>query len=338
MPKSGFRAEVDPDRFLAVLKRQRFRAHPSRRDEWLSETCLICGTGRTWRVMANIRTGYVNCYGCGRGWRSPFRWFAESHGVSIEEAVQEIGAEGAQSLEAAFQVVAAEIAAEQHGLRYQCPPLDGIWWWDGATTDWPEAWIADAFSAAVRRGFTAAQLAAKRIGFATSGRFVGRVIMPVFFKGLLVWFQGWDWTKTREVKYDSPVALPDTIGRRHVLAQWDLYSTAETLVLAEGLFNTWTAELAGFPAVASMGKSLSPEQRTLLLAAPARQIIIAFDADALKKTTQPLARELTGLGKTALIVRYPDDRDLNDHGVDGTRRLILAASPLDWFFDGPSIP
>ncbi len=336
MPANSTRAEVDPEKMRRWLRQHGFRKHGSRKYEYLSPHCPFCGDGRDWRVMVNEITGYFHCWGCGTGRKNTFRWISEAEDISIAEAVALVGRDGAADIDAVFAEAVAEVHAEAPLLRSMVPDTTGVYWWSGEAL--PAPWCHDALAATVARGFSVEFLLGKRIGFGLHGRYVGRVVLPVFFGGVMVWLQAWDWTRTDSIKYHSPSTVPGIVGRRQVLFQWDHCQRANVIVLAEGIFNAWTAELAGYASIASFGKSLSPEQFALLLPfvrAP-RRLIVAFDADARRQAVR-LYYHVLRFGGAASIVKYVDDRDMNALGVQATAAMLASAGAPDWLDDAPDI-
>ncbi len=325
--------KVDPDRMREWLLEHGFKPHPSRRDEYITSECPECGSGKAWRVMVSIRTGMLNCHGCGHGRRNVYRWTAEWDGVTMTETLEALSSERAPNVDDLWREVKEEIKHEQHGLKIVAPDVGRVHWLDQSGS-LPESWMADALTATMKRGFSFEWLLSKSIGFGRSGRYVNRVIIPVFFNQQFVWLQAWDWTKTSDIKYHSPTRVDGVLGRAQILYQWDGYCKSDVIVVAEGVFNAWSAELAGYPTTASFGKGMSVEQFSLLLDAPARAVIFAYDNDALARATA-LALDLVRFQKQAWIVKYADDQDLNDHlevsGVDAVRGILSAARPPDPF-------
>lgn len=327
------RAKLSKDRLESWLTENDFTEHTSRPDEWCRSWCSECGEGKDWRLMVNSRTGWVNCYGCGQGWKNVFRWVAREAGVSLSEAVQLVGDDGTVDVELVWRDVQAEVAQEQAALRIEPPDVHALWW-DGSNPTVP--WMAQALAATEQRGFTREFLLAKRIGFGLSGRWTMRVVLPVFHQGHFVWAQAWDWTRQSTIKYQSPPHVEGVVGRRQILYQHDLYAaSAGPLVVTEGVFNAWSCEQVGYPAEASFGKALTEEQLLLLAASIPSPIILALDGDA-RRQAAAAARELISLGKPALLPSYPDDRDLNDHSPEARAALLAAAQPPHWFEDAPA--
>lgn len=327
-------AVVDEDRFVDWLYDEGFTDHPGRRNEFISATCPECGTGsKRWRFMVRS-DGWANCYSCGYATRNGFKVVEDWTGCTQSEAQEQVG-----SLHFAGDDVVWETAPapgpppEAAAPVYVAPDVSGVWWWDGSSS-FREAWMADALEATVARGFTREFLLSKAIGFGVLGRYQGRVVLPVFFGGHFVWLQAWDWTRTEEIKYQSPKRVEGAVNRRDLLGQWDLYGgTTGTLVVTEGIFNGWSAEVAGFPTVFTFGKAMTDEQRALLLSSPAATIVLAHDDDA-RFLSGPSAAEMVRQGRDVRLVNYPDPRDLDERDVASRRLLIEQATPPHWLDDG----
>jgi len=321
-------AQHDPEKLTEWLYEHGFE-ESRRADELRRNDCPLCSGEKADKVWANIESGLVNCYSCGG--RSAFNFVMEVEGITFREALAIIG----QDTQARARADGAEEVFRPAppvppGKTFQTPDSTGIVWL--APDSQLSGWAYDAIAATMARGFTWDWLIAKRVGLGLCGRFERRVIIPVFYQGHLIWWQAWDWTRTSDIKYDSPWVPEDAVGRRDCFYQWDLYGACETVVLAEGQFNAWASEMVGWPSIASFGKGLSPEQLSLLMASPIDTIILALDPDAHIEATR-LADTLTGVGKRVVFPQWPSLADMNDLGVEQRRAALVRASSPDWFFD-----
>lgn len=316
----------DPDKLIDFIVG--FGFEPARRDdEWESESCPVCMSDeKKGRVWVNVARGLVNCYSCG-GRKNIFAWVMDVDGCTFREAKALIGANEEKHYDADLinEVFAPDPTTP--ALQWPSLPFHEVSWLGPDVV--PAGWGHDAVEASRARGFDLDWLRLKACGLGASGRWHGRLILPAFYQQQMVWWQGWDWTRRSDIKYDSPPVPKGVLGRRHILFQWDLYWRSASIVLAEGVYNSWAAEQVGWPAMASFGKALSPEQMGLLLASPVQTIVIAFDADAADRASA-IAWDLIEIGKRALVIRYPDDRDLNDHSPADRSTLLAEATPPDW--------
>lgn len=326
----GLDAALDEARLVEWLYAEGFTDHPGRRNEYISETCPECGSGgKRWRFMVRS-DGWANCYSCGYGTRNGFKVVADWLGCSFAEAQELVGSAHLADPDQVWKTSStAPVPTTPIPIA---PDVSGVVWWSGGVL--PEEWMSNALEATMARGFTREFLLTKSIGFGMVGRYQGRVVIPVFFGGHFVWLQAWDWTRTSKIKYHSPKRVEGAVQRRDILGQWDLYGgTTGTLVVTEGIYNGWSCEVVGYPAVFSFGKGMTDEQRALLLTCPARTIVLAYDLDA-RFVSGPLACDLVRQGRDVRLVNYPDGRDLDEHQPEDRRSMLSSAVPPDWLMDG----
>jgi DNA primase len=135
------------------------------------------------------------------------------------------------------------------------------------------------------RGLAPETIATFGLGYCTRGTMAGRIAIPIHNeRGELVAYAGrWpgeDWPEGED-KYK----LPDGFQKRHVL--FNLHRCLDQsdrvpgeLVLVEGYVAAMQLFARGFPAVALMGRTLSPEQLVVLQSVGARWVTLLLDGDA----------------------------------------------------------
>lgn len=189
------------------------------------------------------------------------------------------------------------------------------------------------YHALVSRGFSWDEIVANRAGWAWGGRFDGRVILPAYVDGAIVFWQAWDYTKQKKIKYDSPRNEDVPISRQAVVYNIERYPAAEQLVVCEGAFNAWSVDQCQNFGVATFGKAISIVQILKLVTHPAKRILIGLDPDAMDEAVR-LYTILKSFGKDAAICRLPQGKDFNDLTLDERRRVLDSAGQPDWFWDG----
>lgn len=313
---------VDPERLRAWALSAGFSEHPTRPDEMLRPSCSKCGSGRDNRLMLNVVSGFVKCWGCGRGWKNVFFWLADEEGRTVDFARNEVGQKrGFQANpEALYRVDTGEAPAPtQEG-----PPVTAVWYEPGMQLS---GWFYDAGEALRARGFDETWWAKKRIGFGTCDRYHHRIVLPVYQGGKFVWLQAWDYTRTHAVKYHSPKRETCEANRSTLVYQADLYPGAKDLVIVEGIFDAWAMEQAGIPAVCAFGKEVTPMQIGHLLLMNCAHYFCALDPDA-QKFSNRLAMKLSHTGAVASYWNPGGDlRDPNDRPIH-ERASILAEMNL----------
>jgi DNA primase len=125
----------------------------------------------------------------------------------------------------------------------------------------------------------------------------GWICIPIHDeRGALVAYAG------RQATHDVPLGVPKYIlprgfEKRRVLFNLFRVSGAEHLVLVEGYWSVFRLQTLGIPSVALMGRTLSPEQETLLIQAGVRMLSLMLDGD------RP-GREATGELLPRLAARF----------------------------------
>jgi DNA primase len=175
------------------------------------------------------------------------------------------------------------------------------------------------------RGVSAALASARGIGFASTGRYAGRVIVPVSMDGQLYTYiarttlkhcpnctEKLDDCTCRPTKFPKVLTPRSADGARpsHAIYNFDAVaaSSAARIVVVEGVFD---ALRLPSEAVAIMGSSASPIQRTLIGGlARGRECILALDADeAGFKGAVKLAEALTSDMIKVRVAVLPDGSD-----------------------------
>ncbi len=154
-----------------------------------------------------------------------------------------------------------------------------------------------------------------RAGFARTGPYAGRVIIPVSYHGELVSWIARDITNTAQSKVLTPAG-----GRQSQhLFNLDAVEAWDTCVIVEGVFDCMAL---GDGVVASFGKRLSDEQIALLLKSGFKEVTVCWDADAYREA-QDTALRLSSVMEVqvALLARG----DPNDQSLDVVLRTIAEA-------------
>ncbi len=171
-----------------------------------------------------------------------------------------------------------------------------------------------------RYGVTLEIMAAAKIGACVRGKFMGRVVVPIYKAGKLAGYVGRAWRKKHPMAYlySEGFSRSDTLYNEDAL----YVTTEEPVIIVEGVFDT-------FPfwphACAMLGKPSGYQVEMLLNAR--RPILIVFDGDAHMEATS-LARQLRVAGKRAAALRLPpgvDPDECADHVVAKSKEAFRAA-------------
>jgi len=165
------------------------------------------------------------------------------------------------------------------------------------------------------RGFDLKELMYKGVGYCSSGKLDGYIILPFMEGGKLVYYH------TRKFfgngpKYNNPPLDEFGIGKNHLIYNIEALFIHNRVMLFEGVLN---AETIGDKAIATGGKHLSSWQKSQIINSPAEMIDICLDDDAYDKAIL-LALELVHFKKVKVVL-FPKGKDANDLGRINTLRL-----------------
>lgn len=208
-------------------------------------------------------------------------------------------------------LVAERVAPDRAPTPLKGPPPGYEPLWEDET--WTSVFFDRATGYLRSRGVTQAVTRAARIGIASSGRLVGRVVVPVLDVDGATWlgYSARDWTNRQDPRYRYPRGMK----RGSLLYNWAaLYvPTDEPLLLVEGVFDA----LPYWPdGVAALGKPGDFHRR--LLAEAARPVAVCLDGDAWEEGWV-VAEYLRLQGCRSGSVRLPPGADPNSVEHDWLR-------------------
>lgn len=136
-----------------------------------------------------------------------------------------------------------------------------------------------------------------RLGVCRTGLFANRLIIPIYFHGILVSYQGRALDNKLKPKYRFSLGAPAS----RFLFNWDNIPLSEhTVILTEGVFDVFGVIRSGYKnVVCSFGKHLSASNRRLIRNR-FKKLIILWDADA-KEAIIELQQQLDGGGLSVEI-------------------------------------
>jgi DNA primase len=117
------------------------------------------------------------------------------------------------------------------------------------------------------------------LGYCSGGTMRGRICIPIHdYRGALVAYAG-RWANSEVPEGVQKYHLPRGFEKRRVLFGLHRVAGSEHVVLVEGYWSVFRLHALTIPAVALMGRSLSPEQETLLIESRARLLTLLLDGD-----------------------------------------------------------
>lgn len=113
------------------------------------------------------------------------------------------------------------------------------------------------------------------LGLSTDDRYIGRIIIPFFERGKLVYFVARAFIGRSGGKYMNPPKDEFNIGKSEILFNIDNAQKFKTIALCEGVFDAFAL---GYHAVAIMGKSISEMQVHKIAEMKCKNVHIMLDA------------------------------------------------------------
>ena len=168
------------------------------------------------------------------------------------------------------------------------------------------------------RGLTDNDFIKYQIGYATTGEFGGRVIIPSYSgSNQLNYFvaRAYD---GNYFKYKNPEASKDIIFFENLI-NWDA-----PIILCEGVFDAMAIRRNAIPI---LGKNISTALYKKLLTSNVNDIYVALDTDARTKALE-IAEKLLNQGKRVFLIELPG-KDPSEMGFKAFTELIQSAQELD---------
>ena len=168
------------------------------------------------------------------------------------------------------------------------------------------------------RGLTDNDFIKYGVGYATSGEYGGRVIVPSYTSsGTLNFFVARSYDGNY-FKYKNPEASKDIIFFENLI-NWNA-----PIILCEGVFDAIAIRRNAIPI---LGKSISKELYKKIITSNVRDIYIALDNDAKTRALQ-IAEQFLNNGKRVFIVEM-EDKDPSEMGFRAFTEYIQSAEELD---------
>ena len=152
-------------------------------------------------------------------------------------------------------------------------------------------------------------LALKGWGYCSEGEYKGRIIMPYYKKGELIYFTSRQFINLQKNKFKNPAFEDFGIGKEMVIYNEDALYLYRKCYVVESIMN---AETLGDKAIAIGGKSISAYQKNIIMDSPVESLVIILDPDA-KKEAFKLALDLI-IEKRIKILQLLPPNDVNDLG------------------------
>jgi DNA primase len=215
----------------------------------------------------HLERNVFNCFGCGAH-GSVLDFVAQIENVSIRDAAERI--EDICGLSHLPQASREKPKEKRQNGGPADRPLQSLTY--ELTLDPSHPYLGE-------RGIGPELAAAFGLGYCSGGTMMGRICIPIHdHRGALVAYAG-RWASD-EVPQDVPkYHLPRGFEKRRVLFGLHRVIGAEHVVLVEGYWSVFRLHTLEIPAVALMGRTLSPEQEALLIESRVRMLTLLLDGD-----------------------------------------------------------
>ena len=170
------------------------------------------------------------------------------------------------------------------------------------------------------RGLTKYDILKYQIGYCEGGEYGGMVIIPSYdANGILNFFTARSFYEGSGRKHNNPDVSKDFIGFENMI-DW-----TQPITLVEGAFDAISTKRNAIPL---FGKIILSKLQIKIIEERVKQINIALDPDALSKSVEAIEMFINN-GVEVRLVRL--EKDPNDTGFEGMRKLIENTSRIDLF-------
>lgn len=290
--------------------------------------CFSCGeTGK--KLYINPVTGSCQCFKCGYRSRSVFILVQDVTGASKEEVkrmIQEGMVENpALSWTSFKEKIYGSFYPVQHELRPCTLPEENrpIYGNKSYTAGVAREWLYS-------RGISDEDIEHYRMGVCASGRYKGRVILPIYRDGELLYYNARIIGKCPDGV--QKVLNPDKgdgdfKGKSEVVLNLDRASDYKLGVIVEGYFDQI---ITGEPAMGVMGKYLSEVQLAQIILSNFDELAVMLDPDASEHCIK-MAEKLNDFIPTKVVLLPGGDEGLDpaDLGREKCWDYILNSQPID---------
>lgn len=165
------------------------------------------------------------------------------------------------------------------------------------------------------RGFNIRKLMRAGIGYCAKGKYAGRIIIPYYENGNLIYFNARKFIDIGE-KFKNPTKEECGVGKTEVIYNVDALSLYDRVFVFESTTNCLTI---GSNTIGTGGKTLSPKQKSRILQSSVKDLIIGLDDDAYVQALK-LGMEFAE-HKRVKVLKFPPKQDANVLGKKATLEL-----------------
>lgn len=264
------------------------------RNNWLKGDCPFCG--KEMKFGINLISNKSNCFSCG------------PHGKALK-VIAEV-----EQLETFHEVIQLIKGLESTDYLVTTPKKVI----ERAQVQLPESFTLMGLGDSIlgraarsymkKRGFKIDDLMFKGIGYCTEGDYFGRIILPYYQQGKLVYYTGRTFIDTGE-KFKNPRLDALGIGKSQLIYNLDALAIHSHIRIAESIMN---CETMGDNCIGIGGKKISEYQFNALIKSPCKMVTILLDPDAATEAYK-LALRIEPYKKVR-VIGFPVGEDVNSVG------------------------
>ena len=163
------------------------------------------------------------------------------------------------------------------------------------------------------RGITIFDILKYRIGYAESGMYSGKIIIPSYDEnGQLNYYVTRAYYKSDTQKHKNPNVSKDIIGF-DMMINW-----SQPIILCEGAFDAIAVKRNAIPL---FGKIIQPALQKKIIEKRVKDIYICLDADAIKKALD-IAEKFMGEGLNVYFIELENEADASELGFKQINQII----------------
>jgi DNA primase len=174
----------------------------------------------------------------------------------------------------------------------------------------------NALAYVTKRGITMDDVVKYNIGYATRGRYSGKIIIPSYDQnGQLNFFIGRAFYHRDSIRHLMPEWSKDTIIGFELFVNWDM-----PIIIVEGAFDAIAAKVNAIPL---FGKTVSSSLHKRIIERQTKDIYLSLDKDAVLNSARYIELFL-GEGRNVYFVEL-EEKDPSTIGFEGMQHLIRNA-------------
>jgi len=299
---------------------------------WHAFDCQFCVDGDNKKKMA-VHFGYqlVKCWVCGYRERA-VNFVMDAEGLTYPEAKLKIESylDTGINVEGLYSLEAADVKPLKLPYGYQSI-LEGT----GLLSDRARRYLS-------KRGFDLEELDIKGFGYVKespptskdpdeqAGDYYGYIIIPFKKEGKLVYWIARNFMNNRNLKYKNPPKGEFGIGKSELLYNEEAIRIHKKIFVTEG----WAcAETMGKKGVATLGWSLSDEQKRIIMSGVVEELVFLPDKGFYTQAIQT-AMDFLDTIKTVKVVKMDDfigeGNDPNSIGKESVLELLKQTKALSF--------